>query len=261
VRPPPEAGQLNGWPRTLVDGLLSVLVAPVCAACERPLEVPTSGPVCGSCWSAVARITPPLCDVCGDPLPSWRAISRDRARCARCRRGFRTISRGRAVGPYEGSLRAILHAFKYDGRRTLAGPLARLMSAAGATVLDGADVVVPVPLHPRRRRRRGYNQAADLAARLPVPSVDALVRVRFTGSQTDLPAARRHANVRDAFGTSRGWLGRDAGHLVARRIVVLVDDVSTTGATLEACARALVTAGAYEVRALTVARVSLGRRP
>jgi len=252
---------MKGWPRAVVNGLLSVLVAPVCPACDRLLDTPASGPVCGPCWCAVARFTPPVCDGCGDPLPSWRVISLDRARCARCRRGSRIITRRRAVGPYEGSLRAILQAFKYDGRRTLAGPLGRLLSAAGTTVLDGADLVVPVPLHPRRQRQRGYNQAADLAARLPLPSVDALVRVRFTRSQTDLPAARRHANVRDAFGIRRSWLSGDAGQLVTRRVVVLVDDVSTTGATLEACAQALWRAGAREVRALTIARVSPGRRP
>jgi ComF family protein len=145
-------------------------------------------------------------------------------------------------------LRAIVHALKYDGRRSLARPLAALLAQHGADVLEGADVVVPVPLHRSRRRARGFNQAAEIARHLPVPAAHALRRVRATRSQTDLPAAQRHANVRNAFALRRR--ARIKG-----RIVVLVDDVSTTGATLDASAQVLLEAGAREVRALTVARV------
>jgi ComF family protein len=159
------------------------------------------------------------------------------------------------VGVYDGTLREILHAFKYEGRRTLAAPLARLMAEAGRELLATAVVAVPVPLHRRRERSRGFNQARDLALGLGCPIADALTRTRATPSQTDLPAARRHANVRDAFAVGpRSRAGIDG------RVVVLVDDVSTTGATLEACARALKDAGAREVRALTAARV-VTRRP
>ena len=116
-------------------------------------------------------------------------------------------------------------------------------------MLDGASCVVPVPLHPSRRRERGFNQAADLAGHLGLPLVTALRRIRFTSTQTGLPAAQRHRNVRDAFALTR------AGHTLAGATLVLVDDVSTTGATLEACARVLKQAGVVEVRALTAARV------
>ncbi len=159
------------------------------------------------------------------------------------------------MGVYDGTLREIVHAFKYEGRRTLAAPLARLMAEAGRELLATAAVAVPVPLHRRRERSRGFNQARDLALGLGCPIADALTRTRATPSQTDLPAARRHANVRDAFAVGpRSRAGIDG------RVVVLVDDVSTTGATLEACARALKDAGAREVRALTAARV-VTRRP
>jgi ComF family protein len=102
-------------------------------------------------------------------------------------------------------------------------------------------------LHRSRQRSRGFNQAAEIARHLPIAMNHVLTRVRATPSQTDLPAARRHANVRNAFAVRR-----DAD--VTGRIVVLVDDVSTTGATLHACARVLLEAGAREVRALTAAR-------
>ena len=157
------------------------------------------------------------------------------------------VSLARAVGPYEGSLRAIVHALKYDGRPTLARHLAARMRNAGVDVLAGADLAVPVPLHRSRERARGFNQARELGRHLGIPVADALVRTRRTPSQADLPAARRHANVRGAF----EWRQSVA---VKRRTIVLVDDVSTTGATLNACARALLDAGAAEVRALTAAR-------
>ena len=234
--------------RGVADGLLAVLLAPACAACERPLEEPTRGAVCASCWAAILPITPPVCERCGDPLPSWRVISLEQARCPRCRRRRGSVTRSRAIGPYEGSLRAIVHALKYDGRRQLARPLGERLAETGDSVLKGADVIVAVPLHRSRRRARGFNQAAEIARHLGPPVTPALRRLRATPSQTDLPAARRHANVRDAFALARGAS-------VAGATVVLVDDVSTTGATLEACARVLLDAGAREVRALTAARV------
>ncbi len=244
--------------RSAADGLLAVLIAPSCAACRQVLDAPRRGPVCAACWSAVHPITPPVCERCGDPLPSWRVISQQLALCPRCRRRPSAIDRGRAIGAYDGALRDIIHALKYDGRRSIAIPLARLMTAHGAAILQGADVAVPVPLHRRRLRARGFNQAAELARALGLPVVDALSRNRPTASQTDLPAGQRHRNVRGAFDPGRRWLMRKAPE-VRGRTIVLVDDVSTTGATLEACARVLKAAGARDVRALTAARVVLQR--
>ncbi|MBF8299963.1 MAG: utilization protein GntX [Acidobacteria bacterium] len=198
----------------------------------------------------------PFCRTCGDPLPSWRVISVALDQCPRCRRGRSLVDTARAAGEYEGALRGILHAFKYEGRRVLAGPLAAMMRAAGAEILGDADASVPVPLHPWRRMRRGFNQADDLARRLDVPTLRALWRVRATAPQTGLNAPARRRNVRHAFRLSP-FLSRERRHrLLEGRIVVLVDDVRTTGATLEACAAALKAAGAREVRALTVAQAA-----
>jgi ComF family protein len=235
----------------LLDAVLAVVLAPTCAVCDRPLDRPTRGPVCGACWSSIVPITPPLCDGCGDPLPSWRRVDLPLSRCPRCR-GDRII-RTRAIGAYEGTLGRIVHALKYDGRRRVAKPLAALAATAGAELLADADVVVPVPLHRSRLGARGFNQAAEIARHLGVPMAHGLRRVRRTRSQTDLPAASRHANVRGAFAVAPRFEPRGL-------VIVLVDDVSTTGATLAACAEPLVAGGAADVRALTAARV-VTRRP
>ena len=234
--------------RRIVDGLLAVLIAPACAACELPLDEPTHGPVCRNCWNGIVPITPPVCETCGDPLPSWRIVSLESHRCPRCRRSNTHVSRGRAIGEYAGPLRGIVHALKYDGRRSVAKPLAARLTVQGAAVLAGAHCAVPVPLHRARKRARGFNQAAEIARHLPLPVRHALKRVRPTPAQAGLPAGKRHANVRNAFA-----LRRRAP--ITGCVVVLVDDVSTTGATLDACARVLLEGGAREVRALTVARV------
>jgi ComF family protein len=160
------------------------------------------------------------------------------------------FSCARAAGEYEGALRDIVHALKYDGRRSLAAPLAALMRESGSDLLLHADLVVPVPLHPWRRLRRGFNQADDLAGRLEMPVCRALWRERATRPQTGLRPAERRRNVRHAFRVSP--LVRRSRLHGAR--VVLVDDVRTTGATLDACARALRDAGAHEVVALTAAQ-------
>jgi ComF family protein len=235
--------------RAWIDAALSILFAPTCAACARPLAHPMAGAVCRACWQSILPLTPPLCSCCGDPLPSWRVIGLPTERCARCRRRPRQIERACAIGAYDGALRTIIHAFKYDGRRSLAAPLAALMRARGEHILSAADSVVPVPLHPTRRRARGFNQSDDLARHLGKPVLRCLRRIRHTAVQAELPAARRHANVRHAFRLARAQEPLDG------RVLVLIDDVSTTGATLEACAAILKEHGAGAVLALTAARV------
>ncbi len=131
------------------------------------------------------------------------------------------------------------------------------MVTSGREILDGADAAVPVPLHWMRRWRRGFNQASLLAGQLPIPVWPALSRVRRTNSQVGLTASARRRNVRDAFSLARRrwpWQVRWRDKIDGR-IVVLIDDVTTTGATLEACAEVLCDAGAREVRVLTAARV------
>lgn len=202
------------------------------------------GGVCPACWAALPRLAPdaacPRCALPGDGTP-----------CATCRREPPPVTRTIAFGLYAGRLKTLLHAFKFRGWDLLAAPSGeRLAEAARDAGLDrSADVLVPVPSTRRRNRARGYDPAALLAEsaakRLGLPSRGLLVRTRETSPQSELPAARRRANVDGAFAASES---------VRDRVVVLVDDVATTGATLHAAARALAEAGAAEIRGLVLAR-------
>lgn len=171
--------------------------------------------------------------------------------CSGCRATPSQIHRIRSVYYFEGALRTAIRRFKYDGITALAQPLGRLMVDYWLTHPLSGDIIVPVPLHNDRRRRRGFNQAALLAYELSGPAglpVDdtTLVRYRATASQVGLDVEARRKNVEDAF--------RCVTHGLADRRVLLIDDVCTTGSTLEACAAALREGGATSVSALTLAR-------
>lgn len=232
---------------------LDACFAPACAACRRPLGLTRLGPVCHECWSAIRTISPPWCDRCGEPLRSWRRISGPDVTCPRCRAHPPHFDCARACGLYDGALRHIIHALKYRGHQSLSAPLGVLMRETGRDLLGHADVVVPVPLHPWRRLTRGFNQADRLACALGRPVWRPLVRRRLGAPQATLSGERRRANVRDAYGVSRAvrWTLR-----APPRAVVLVDDVMTTGATLDACSQVLRDAGVEWIAALTVARTA-----
>lgn len=189
----------------------------------------------------------PLCAKCG------RELEFTGAQCG-CRHRLRSLWRVRSAAAYDGPVEEAIHRFKYEGWRALAPALAGLCVGHLAADAPPGGVVVAVPLHPRRRRARGYNQAELLAAELrrrlglgrPYGS---LARLKDTPPQVGLDRLRRHANVEDAF----VW----QGPCLAGEAVVLVDDVTTTGATLEACAAALRAGGSGHVLGFTVARVVL----
>lgn len=193
------------------------------------------------------RIAPPWCRCCGTPL-------RIDGLCGPCRQRRPRFAYARAAARYEGLVREAIHALKFGGRRGLAGPLGDLLAGLGPSALPGAapDLLVPVPLHRRRERERGYNQALLLSRRLGLAwgvavATDVLVRQGATIPQVDLDAPARRRNVRGAFAVARP-------EAILGRHVVLVDDVLTTGATAGECARSLSRAGAAVVGVLTVAR-------
>lgn len=207
--------------KLLLDGLLDLLAPPLCAACRTPLAA-RSETFCAACGPLV------------DHLPQTHGTPDDRDACA-----------------YGGPLRDALHRLKYEGASELAVPLARLLTPA-ARAFDGRiDCVTAVPLHPRRLRVRGYNQAAliarPLARALSVPFVPfLLVRVRDTTAQVGRGAAARQAQLEQAF-LVRGAL--------RQRSCLVVDDVRTTGATLAEARRALLAGGAAHVCTLALACV------
>jgi ComF family protein len=209
--------------------------------------------LCASCWSKLSFITRPYCERLGipfvyDPGPgilSMEAIADPPA-----------YNRARAAVRFDGISRALVHALKYGDRLDLAPMMGRWISRAGREVLAEADALVPVPLHWRRLWTRRFNQSAMLAAAVSaasgVPMVtDALKRVKATVQQVGLSRSERAANVQGAFRVPEPGKAVVAG----RRLIVL-DDVLTSGATVEGCARALLRAGAGNVDVLVFARVA-----
>lgn len=237
-------------PARLWRSLFDLLFPPRCAGCGR-----IDYHFCPDCRQSVPWVTAPACPRCGRDVSfsaSPSATSGERqAACVVCSALPLRMDGVRAAAEFRGAIRKALHAFKYDGRTELANPLAELMVAVWGNGLFPADCVVPVPLHSRRIQERGYNQAtllADVFAQetgLPVLP-DALYRSRMTESQTSLGAHARRRNVDGAF-TARP-------SFVRGRSILLVDDVCTTGSTLQACADALRNGGASKVYAITVAR-------
>ncbi|MEQ8745853.1 ComF family protein [Pyruvatibacter sp.] len=235
--------------RVMGRGLIAVALPPVCPLTGERVSVP--GTLAPAAWSQLTFITAPLCDVSGVPFETDLGVGAISAAAAARPPVY---DRARAALLYDGMARRLVHQLKYSDRMDLAPLLARLMAVAGRDLLAGADMIVPVPLHRRRMFARRFNQAALLARVLgEVTGVtsepDLLERVRPTQSQVGLSRAGRRRNVRGAF-----RLRQNAPDVAGRHIVV-IDDVLTSGATVEACAVVLKRAGAARVDVLTAARV------
>lgn len=242
-----------------MDAVLTIVWAARCAVCDEPLDAPTRGIVCRKCRDRTSRIRPPVCDRCGVPVA--RADTTAMAFCGACRLTGGPATVRRSAGLHAGTLRSMIHAFKYDGRRSLGGLLAEWMREVGADWLLETDAVVPVPLHPLRRWKRGFNQAADLAASLGPPMVHAIRRARRTRPQVELSREVRLRGLRGAFTLTRRTAGRPTRAAIRDRSILVVDDVITTGATVDACAEILREAGARQVRALSVAQAVAREHP
>jgi len=244
----------RGWLGEISGAVVSVFFPSGCRICDRLLTSASRVPLCGDCLSSFERVSGPLCEVCGRPLPGLRREPQEPVLCPACQDRTYAFERARSFALYEDAVVRAILLLKFEQIEPLgawfAERLAEIVSAEGDTM--AADVVVPVPLHRERERERGYNQAALLSTplakklRLPHKAV-LLVRTRARPDKQVLSLEERWESVRGAFATR-------PGSQVDNLRVLLVDDVLTTGATLDACARALRDAGAKSVIGLTVAR-------
>jgi ComF family protein len=235
--------------RALFSRALDVALPTLCPACREPVG---GNGLCAPCWSKLSMIAPPYCERLGipfayDPGPgvlSMQAIADPPA-----------YHRARAAVRFDDVARALVHSLKYGDRLDLAPTMARWMARAGHELLAGADALIPVPLHWRRLWARRFNQSALLAKTISRESGvavndTALKRTKATAQQVGLSQSERALNVQGAFGVPPERKAEIAG-----RYVVLIDDVLTSGATSDACARALLRAGAKSVDVLVFARV------
>jgi len=236
--------------------LLDLILPARCRTCHRTLREEANPCFCRDCWDTVSRIDGPCCPRCGKPFASPAALSHSPGHlCGDCREQMPRFDRAVSAGWYEGVLAEAIHLFKYRAKTLLTRPLGDLLFPA-IRRLPAADVLVPVPLHPSRLREREFNQALLLCdyvrAESGLPVIpDALERIRVTPPQIGLSHRDRRRNMRRAFIPYRP-------ERIEGRRIVLIDDVFTTGATVNECARALKKAGADSVCVLTVARTPVG---
>src|SRR5271155_5617411 len=236
--------------RAILGAALDLALPQLCPVCREPIE---DRGLCPTCWSKLSFITRPYCERLGipfayDPGPgilSMEAIADPPA-----------YHRARAAVRFDEISRALVHALKYGDRLDLAPMMGRWLSHAGRELLGEADALVPVPLHWRRNWARRFNQSAMLAAAVSASSgvpiaAGALKRVKATGQQVGLSRTERAANVQGAF-----RVPPEAKAAVVGRRLIVIDDVLTSGATAEGCARALLRAGAANVDVLVFARVA-----
>ena len=255
-----EAAGPAGWSgarrRLVAVGrmVLDALLPPRCLACGGAVE--TQGALCAACWQGISFLGSPCCAKCGLPFPYDAGVG---AECAQCAAYPPPYGRARAVFAYDDHSRRLILAFKHADRLHGMPAFGQWLARSGAELLASADLIAPVPLHWTRLFRRRFNQSALLAQAAVVAwgeraptgprfAPELLIRRRRTRSQGHLSRLQRAENVRGAFALK-------PGADVAGKRVLLVDDVITTGATAEACARVLKAAGAARVHVAAVARV------
>jgi len=243
----PDPLHMGPFWRALID----FFFPPKCLLCGKSLgELPDDRP-CPLCLSAIKFFSHPRCPCCG--LGFGDAPGEDHL-CSGCLTDERYFAQARAIGPYEGLMAEVISRFKYQGASRLAKPLGTLLAAYQDPEFPFSrfNLILPVPLHPRRLRQRGFNQALLLARRISrVHSIPldftALQRTRLAQPQTQLSGAERLKNIRGAFEVLRPAA-------VADKKILLIDDVFTTGATVQECAKVLLKSGAKRVDVLTLAR-------
>lgn len=246
--------------QTAAASVFSTLFPSDCRFCRSPLVKASRLPVCDLCLEQIQKIEGPLCSVCGQPLVSALLQQQEKPCCGQCISSEPLFAKAAAYGAYAGGLRELIHLLKYDGVRSAADVLGRMLSEAFLDLAPGFEhgepLVVPVPLHHSKLSQRGFNQSEMIARTalkmVPVGQLrpDILRRARATETQTGLSREQRERNIRGAFRVQ-------LRNLFTGRDILLVDDVFTTGVTVTECARVLKRAGANRVYVATVARVLL----
>jgi len=237
---------------TLLKALLDFIFPPYCLLCGASLNGDETG-MCAHCRAQIRYIESPMCSRCGKPF--YSEVVADHL-CGECLTRKRYFTIARAMGHYDGMLREAIHLLKYREKQILIAHLGELLIERMSSFLSESNhqVIVAVPLHPKRLRERGFNQALSLAGvvskhtAIPLER-DTLARVRYTAPQVGLSEEERRGNVKGAFALLRADKVRD-------KTILLVDDVYTSGTTVEECSRALLKGGALRVDVLTLARVS-----
>lgn len=224
----------------LLRQLFGLFVPPICAYCKRPGSL-----ICAECRAQLPYLEGAICLRCGRPQ------AREVDQCWQCRHNPAPLQQIRATFTFDEPIKSIIYELKYHAVFALAEPLVELMLTRPVNWQNPVELIIPIPLHPKRQRKRGYNQSTllgkQLSRRWQIPLDEkALQRVRYTRPQVGLNHAERQKNVLDAF-----WADQER---VGRKHVILIDDVFTTGATMSAAANALVQAGAQSVVGYCVAR-------
>lgn len=239
--------------KTILDiknSIINFIYPAYCGVCKKALPASNGTGICGVCLRQIKRHPKPYCAICGRSIHSQGSL------CADCRAVKPSFSIARSACLYEGATKELIHLFKYKNKRSLAGLFARYMldfMKDEAAFAEGVEMATFVPLHRQRRQERDFNQSEALgrliAAELKMPAADCLEKTKQTANQNELSRRARLDNLKGAF---RARARR--ADLFRGRAILLVDDVMTTGATLDECSRTLLTAGAREVRCLTLAR-------
>ncbi len=233
-----------------VSGVVDYALPPVCGNCQEP--VLNSNGLCGACWATLTFISDPCCACCGYPFDYF---VEDGVLCGECLRSPKSFDHCRAALSYDDHSKDMVIGFKHADRTDLTQLFTRWIALAGPEVIEGVDFIAPVPLHPRRLLSRRYNQSGLLAQKIArshkkkyLP--DLLIRTRNTSSQGHLSQRARWKNVGTAFQINPKFADR-----IQDKNIVLIDDVYTTGATLEACSRVLKKQKVAKINALVLARV------
>ncbi len=230
--------------------LLDVIYPPICIVCGN--SVYEHGSICSKCWECINFISDPQCQICGFPF-DFQVI--EGAICAGCAYKKPYFSKARSVFLYDENSQKIITNFKYRDKTEYSSFFSRWMVRIGSNMLDECDFIIPIPLHPLKLFLRKYNQASLIANELHKHSkkkvlYNAIIRIKYTTKQASLVRKNRFKNIKGAFRINKKYI-----KLLEGKNILLVDDVITTGATINECAKSLIKQGkVHKVEALTVAK-------